>query len=170
MLNNLKIGAKLAGMQMAMLALLIVMGASGLYGMGQIKEGLRTVYEDRTVCLVQLSHILDDIHRMRADVLLMAASSPASAQAVIQRGLERIAVADKDREKQWRDYVSTYLTPEEKKLADAFVEKYEGYAKKRAATLEVVTSGARGERVDALLADAANPSSPHGPTNVFSVI
>ena len=155
MLNNLKIGAKLAGMQVAMLTLLIVIGASGLYGMGQIKEGLRTVYEDRTVCLVQLSHILDDIHRMRANVLLMAAASPAAAQTVIPKALERIALADKDREKQWSDYVSTYLTPDEKKLADTFVEKYEGYAKKRAASLAAVTSGARGERVDALLADAA---------------
>ncbi|MEI7607219.1 MAG: MCP four helix bundle domain-containing protein, partial [Rhodospirillaceae bacterium] len=155
MLNNLKIGAKLIAMQSVTLVLLIVIGVSGIFGMSRIKEGLRTVYEDRTICLVQLSHILDDIHRMRSNVLLIAATSPATAAAVTERSLQRIADADQDQKKQWKDYTSTYLTPEEQALADDFAPKYKAYERKRTVTLEAVTAGIRGERIDALLADAA---------------
>ena len=37
--------------------LLIAIGGIGLYGMGATKEGLRTVYEDRTIALDQVTRI-----------------------------------------------------------------------------------------------------------------
>ncbi|MEI8395204.1 MAG: MCP four helix bundle domain-containing protein [Rhodospirillaceae bacterium] len=154
MLNNLKISAKLAGMQAVLLVLLIAVGVTGIHGMDEIKDGLRTVYEDRTICLVQLSRILDDIHRIRANILRMAATPASGADAAIQQGLGRISDAEQDSDKQWRDYTSSYLTPEEKVLADAYAEKFAGYLKRRGATIELIKAGVRGERLDAALLDA----------------
>ncbi|MEI6557784.1 MAG: MCP four helix bundle domain-containing protein, partial [Rhodospirillaceae bacterium] len=154
MLNNLKIGVKLVGMQATMLILLIAVGVTGIYGMGQIAAGLHTVYEDRTVCLVQLSHILDAIHRMRANILRMAATPAGGSEAAVQRGLEKIAEADQEHDKEWRDYTSSYFTPEEKLLADTLAGKHAGYLKKRAASLDLVKAGVRGERLDAAVVEA----------------
>ena len=91
MLNNLKIRVKLIGMQAVMLTLLAIVSAAGMYGSAAIKEGLRTTYEDRVVSLVQLSRVLDDLHRMRANVQRLARTKATGDDDFIQKFGRRIA-------------------------------------------------------------------------------
>lgn len=154
MLNNIKIGIKLAIMQAAMLFLLVAAGLLAIYGTSQIKEGLRTVYEDRTVCLVQLSRILDDIHRMRSIILILATSPATGSDELIAKGLEKISDADRERNKEWSDYLSTYLDPEERVLADNYAAKYTAYSTIRGRVVESIRAGIRGERLDSLVTEA----------------
>ena len=43
----------------------MVVTALGFRGMGLIDASLKTVYEDRTICLVQLDKVLDSLHQQR---------------------------------------------------------------------------------------------------------
>ncbi len=47
---------------------MLVITGLGLNGMARINASLKTVYEDRTVCLVQLDKILNALHMQRYDL------------------------------------------------------------------------------------------------------
>ena len=54
MLKHTKIFLRLAMLLLINVALMVALGGIGYFGMSSIREGLRTVYEDRTVTLGQL--------------------------------------------------------------------------------------------------------------------
>lgn len=95
--------------------LTIGLSGLGLFGISKSNDGLKTVYEDRTVALEQVSRI-DRI--LVADRLAMtnALLTPASAK-------EEIAQVEKNKlelDRVWKQYMATYLTPEETVLANKF--------------------------------------------------
>ncbi len=108
-----------------MLVLIIAFaGGIGLYGMEGSNAALKTVYEDRTVPAVQLGDILD---LMRDDIqettLLVIDARDGSDAKVVEERMRRI-LANKERvDTLWKEYLATYLTPEEKRLADRFQER-----------------------------------------------
>jgi methyl-accepting chemotaxis protein-1 (serine sensor receptor) len=117
MFANFTLKARLT-LMLGFLSVLIA-GASviGIHGMSKINDSLRTVYEDRTVCLEQLSEIRLRLERNRTVLL----------SAITYRTADRVtaALADMDKNlaittKTWDEYMATFLTPDEKKLADKF--------------------------------------------------
>ena len=117
MLNNLTIGKRLTILLIAMAIPTLAVTGLGFSGMGAINASLKTVYEDRTVCLVQLGKIVDSLHRQR--VRAMEAKYHTADQAALKYEMERIHANDAIIDKEWSDYLSTYLDPvEEKPLAD----------------------------------------------------
>ena len=56
-ISNLKIGPRLGVAFGSILALLIIVASAAIVGINAVHSGLKTVYEDRTVCLGQLSQI-----------------------------------------------------------------------------------------------------------------
>ncbi len=96
---------------------MLIIGAAGLYGMSKANEGLRTVYEDRTVPMSQLALIqkLVLINRVR---ITAALSTPTPE--VIQKNTAEVENNIEEITKTWTAYMSTYLTPEEKILAEKF--------------------------------------------------
>ncbi|CAK0770355.1 methyl-accepting chemotaxis protein [uncultured Gammaproteobacteria bacterium] len=151
MLDNLKIGTKLIGMQAVVLVLLIVIGVSGILGMAQIKAGLQTVYEDRAVALVQLGQVLDSIHRIRGHIL---SASGAENDQVRDELLARFDAVDQIRTKFWKEYMATYLTPEEEGLARKFQGDWESYDRKRQSTAVLLKKGVRDRGLFQAIADA----------------
>jgi len=115
MIENMRIGARLAwlvGLQVLFVAVMLVMG---LRGMSLINASLKTVYEDRTVCLVQLDAIANAMHNLRMNVRRAAETAPgADRDALLAPVKDWQTIVDK----QWNDYISTYLDPEEKQLVD----------------------------------------------------
>ena len=102
----------------AMLSLLLIgVGGLGLFGMNKSNEGLQSVYEDRTVALGQVARINRDIlrNRMQIDEMLLDPNPEEIAKAgkEIDDNIDDIA-------KLWDAYMATYLTPDEKILADKF--------------------------------------------------
>jgi methyl-accepting chemotaxis protein/aerotaxis receptor len=98
---------------------IVMTGATGLLGMAASNESLRTVYEDRVVCLGQLGEIMSLVQDNMLQVNLAALESkggetiaPAHAE-IIKRNIKRV-------DEVWHDYRATYLTPEETILADRF--------------------------------------------------
>jgi methyl-accepting chemotaxis protein len=55
--QSLSVRARLTLITGSLSAIVVVVAAAGLYGMNQSNDGLRTVYEDRTVCIQQLAQI-----------------------------------------------------------------------------------------------------------------
>ncbi|QOZ79444.1 chemotaxis protein [Bradyrhizobium sp. CCBAU 53351] len=100
---------------------LLVIGVMGLQGTRQSNSRLQSIYEDRAVPLAQLFEIND---RMRDNTVLLfeAAANGRAGKPVegitakVNANLEKVGKA-------WADYMATYLTPEEKGVADSFTPK-----------------------------------------------
>ncbi len=99
--------------------LMLAIGGVGLLGMSKSNEGLRTVYEDRTIPMGQLASIqkLQLTNRVR-----ITASLINPTPEVIQKYTAEVEQNIAEIGKIWDAYMATYLTPEEKILADKFAE------------------------------------------------
>lgn len=99
--------------------LAVALSSIGLFGISKSNDGLKTVYEDRTVALEQVSRI---------DRLLVANRlATTNALLVPATVSEQLAQVDKNNSELnlvWKAYMATYLTPEETLLAEKFQADY----------------------------------------------
>ena len=116
-MNNLTIKTRLMFVIGFMSMLLAGIGSYGLWGLAQSNEGLRTVYEDRTVPMGQLDTIARALlyNRVAIEMAIMK-STPENIAAKTREVESNIELISKT----WTGYTATYLTPEEKVLADKF--------------------------------------------------
>jgi methyl-accepting chemotaxis protein len=124
MLNNLTVKARLFFLIGLMLAIMLTLTGLNLFALHQTNEGLRTVYIDRTVPLADLAEIKFKLLDNRLKIA-NAINSPEEAAA----SLKKIEIARAEIGKIWDAYMQTYLTPEEKILADKFIAAREIYVK-----------------------------------------
>lgn len=119
---------------MSLLAILLSVG--GLYGMKKTNEGLRTVYLDRTVPLATLAAIQQKtLHNRTAMVTVF--SFPESMEEQHKKIEQNIV----DIGKLLDEYMATYLTPEEKILADKFIADKNNFASSLGKCLELQRAG-----------------------------
>ncbi len=119
MFKNMSIKSRLVFMIGFMSALLVGIGLYGLYGLSKGYEGLKTVYEDRTVGLGYLSDVQSKIVKNKMYISI-ALTDPTPA--VIKEQTEQVEQNIAEIGKAWDAYMATFSTPEEKKLADKFAE------------------------------------------------
>lgn len=117
MLKNLTIKSKLI-LTVSFLALLsITIGGIGLFGMHKSNAGLQTVYEDRLVPLRDLAVMQKLVLQSRSRIsAAVRDNNPATTKEnaeFVEKSIAQIAST-------WASYMATYLTPEEKVLADKF--------------------------------------------------
>jgi len=113
----MKISTRLMILVAILSAALLGVGGFGLYGISSSNAALRSVYEDRTVPAVQLGKIESMVVRNRLAVTTaLADQTPKAIETAITTVESNIAAISK----QWEAYMLTYLTPAEKKLAEAF--------------------------------------------------
>ena len=117
--GNLSIKLRLSLVIAILSVLLVVIGAYGLLGMSQSNEGLRTVYEDRTVPMGQLDQVVRGLLNNR---LAIANAIMDPTDENIKKFTDEIDVNIETIIRNWDAYAATYLTPEEKILAAKFVE------------------------------------------------
>jgi methyl-accepting chemotaxis protein len=119
MFNNLTIKSRLIFIIGLMSIFLLSIGLLGLYGISKANEGLRSVYEDRTIALGQVAKISDLLQRNRlrivAAILTPTHEMIRDNTAEVEKNIGEIG-------KTWDAYMATYLTADEKKLADQFAE------------------------------------------------
>jgi aerotaxis receptor len=114
--------ASLTGRLVATFALIILamtlVGALGLRGMDNSSEALRTVYQDRTVRTGQLADVLNTMQHNTRLIMQLAAgdTEPVARMAGVKTNIGHIDTL-------WREYMATYLTPEEAALANRFAEQ-----------------------------------------------
>jgi PAS domain S-box-containing protein len=101
---------------LALLSLLtLALGGLSMTGMTQTNQGLLTVYADRTIPLGQLSEIKEKMLSNRLAII-----NSLVFKEETQKNNELIKQNIVDINRVWDEYMATYLTVEEKQLADKF--------------------------------------------------
>jgi len=114
MLHDLKIGVRLGALVVALLGLLTMVAYQGYTKMVGMQASLRTVYEDRTVPALQLAEIVDLLGDIREAGASLAEAGETAAHP---QAKGTIAAARRKIDAIWGEYMKTYLTPEEARLA-----------------------------------------------------
>ena len=128
-----------------MIILMLCIGVIGLYGVHSTNTKLETVYLDRAVPLSDLTVVLDRIQRSRMNAAIAAQSEDVQeAKRRASMTMER----DSEMSEKWRKFMATKLTPEEKELADAFVESWRIYQLSRNQTINDAVNGNFGAAVE----------------------
>ena len=151
MISRLRIVHRLAILTISMALFLVGVAAVGIFGMSSILAGLRTVYEDRTVCLVQLDTIHRDLNRIRWSVR-EAVEAPLQASSLVPR-LDR---DEAEIDAQWSAYMATYLAPDEKLIAGRIAVGLSGYRAVRKRILALVQAG-QADQANALFRGESAP-------------
>src|SRR3989338_2788989 len=138
MLNNMKISTRLVFLMTLLLVLAIVVGGVGIVGMGKTNDGLRSVYEDRTVPLMDLGLVIDMANRIRTDAVVAA---NAITPEVAEKANADTLSLDGEIDKLWKKYIATFLTPDEKQLADNFGQQWKSYQVSRDVTMKQAMEG-----------------------------
>jgi methyl-accepting chemotaxis protein-1 (serine sensor receptor) len=119
MFKNLTIKTRLIFV-IVLLGLELIVGAVvGLVSLGHANADLRSLYADRLVPLGQMDRIVRALD-MNQVALAQAVSADGADVAQLLEVVERNKKVLDD---QWAAYLSTYLTPEEKELADKLAEQ-----------------------------------------------
>jgi len=151
-MSQFKISTRLASLLAALCLLVLLVGAAGLFGMGQSNAGLRSVYDDRVVPLKQIKvvadmyavNVVDTAHKVRD-----GAMTPAQGQ-------QSVADARKAIDTNWKAYLATHLVPEEAQL----VERFKPLQAKADAAADTLTGHFRSGDTAALTAFAAKEMYP----------
>lgn len=138
MFNNMTIKSRLAMMVGFLSLLLIGVGGFGLYGINQSNNGLKTVYEDRTVPATDLATVNDQWQIMRMNAVVAANLNDIE--------IARTRAADNNRrytevQKIWNAFMETYLTPEEAAFAQSYEQNEKAYVEARDRTMQLAMTG-----------------------------
>lgn len=123
MLKNLSIKMKLIFTLSVLTVTLFIISLTGNWSLGSSNDSLKTVYEDRLVCLGQLDQVIRLINNNQKEALSAILEQPETATKTISTIEQNIAATDKV----WAEYTGTYLTDDEKKLADQFIAQYKQF-------------------------------------------
>jgi len=118
-MNHLKISTRLSILIGLLSALLLAIGAMGLFGINRSNNSLKTVYEDRVVALDQLGEVSYLLQRNRVLVMdMLVQPEPANLEKrnkELRGNIQKVNAT-------WDAYMATYLTPDEARLAQDFVQ------------------------------------------------
>jgi methyl-accepting chemotaxis protein len=115
MWKNLNIKSRLKAVIVLMSILMILVGGMGLLGMSQTNEGLRTVYENRTIPMDQIAIIQKLLLKIR---LRISAALLSPTPELIRKNTEETEQYVAEIDRIWATYRATFLITEEKALAD----------------------------------------------------
>jgi|TARA_B100001059_G_scaffold27163_1_gene21976 methyl-accepting chemotaxis protein len=122
-LTNLTIKLRLILLTASALLLLIILSVISVSAINQAAQSLDTVYHDRLIPTGQLGRIQQELQNVRAELLLSFQHDPNQPMSnshdhPVNRHLEEVNGSLKRIDSDWKAYLATYLTPEEKQLAD----------------------------------------------------
>ena len=115
-----------------MSAMMVLMGVAGLSTMSSTVASLQSVYQDRTVPLIDLGKIQRLLGLSYSDALRALQHDPGHKLVSlhdhpVSEHTKRIDDNLAEMDRLWTKYLATYLTPEEKELAADYEKKYKLY-------------------------------------------
>lgn len=113
-MKNSRLAVRLGALVALLIVFIAALAVEALVGLADMRGQIKTIYEDRTLPLVQLAESMDQVNEIN-ELLGRSVVSPdvgerRAADEDIQKRITNV-------ENLWREYSATYLTPEEKKLA-----------------------------------------------------
>ena len=118
-MNLNKVSTRLSLLVGVLMAMLVALGAIGLYGIAQSNASLKAVYEERTLPAVQLAEV-QYLLLNNQFALSLAATNPSPDVIELQTG--RIDTNMAAITRIWDAYAATPLASEEARLAKAFAD------------------------------------------------
>ncbi|HYD96259.1 MAG TPA: methyl-accepting chemotaxis protein, partial [Noviherbaspirillum sp.] len=118
MLKNLTIKTRLVIVLSFLSVQLIVASVLGISSLGTANNAMKSMYDDRLVALGQLDQVIRLLSRNELAIAKAISAEPAQAARLvneIDQNIERVT-------RTWDQYMATFLTPEEKKLAEQFAQ------------------------------------------------
>jgi aerotaxis receptor len=135
-------------------AFMVIIGVAGIMATRDSNTRMKSIYEDRAVPLAQLFEIND---RMKDNTIAQYdAAANGRASKPIGDVAGRIATNIEVISKTWAEYVATYLTPEEKGVADTFAPKRKNYVENAVKPALALLAERKYDEVSALLAGKAS--------------
>ncbi|MCG8489719.1 MAG: methyl-accepting chemotaxis protein [Chromatiales bacterium] len=127
-MNRLTIKTRLIVLVSFAATLLLMISTLGLHAMDRAEASLKTVYEDRLIPTGQISRIIELMRENRTQLLFSLQHDPESKTVNMHQHsttlhLDRVSDNIEVITEVWKEYMETYLTPDEKKLAEEFTEK-----------------------------------------------
>ncbi|QOL48511.1 methyl-accepting chemotaxis protein [Massilia litorea] len=141
MFKNLSIKLRLVLLTAILSAVAMVVGAVGLANQSAANAALGTVYNDRVVVLAQLGNILSLMQQNQNALARAVLAGEADADATVAEVEGRIRQISAI----WSDYKATYLTDEEKVLAQVFIDSRTVFVEQG---LKPTLAALRGHEVD----------------------
>lgn len=114
---GLSIKSRLLGVVAFLSLLVVAIGVLGLYGMGRSNEGLKTVYENRTLALEKVTGIESALYLNQLALASMLQDPRADK---VQEGNALVGRRIAEMKRNWQAYLAGGLSAEEKVLADKF--------------------------------------------------
>jgi len=111
-LQKLKMGYRLYSLVAVLNILLVIVGVTGVIGMGKIVGGLETVYRDRVIPLAQLKQVAD----LYAVNIVDTSHKVLGWNITFEEARKNLATAERDIDKIWKEFLATKLVEREKKL------------------------------------------------------
>jgi len=127
--NNQKVAVKVFLSCFVFIILISIISVQGIISMNNSNDSFQTFYKDRFEPVVQLNEIFGGILQVRINMLQEKIAIQLNNEEAFRK---RLASSKKIHEiisNQWGKYISTYLTEEEKKLADDFKQHYDDMKK-----------------------------------------
>ncbi len=118
MLNDMKISTRLMILLVSLLILTMVIGGVGLYATSHQNNSLRMVYNDRALPLVQLDVVRSGILNNR-----IAIATGIIQPEKMQEQADKIKANKANIDKNWDEYMATFMYDDEKALARKFAEQ-----------------------------------------------
>ncbi|MES2756071.1 MAG: methyl-accepting chemotaxis protein [Pseudomonadota bacterium] len=144
MIKNLTIKTRLAFVIGLLCLISLSIGLLGLRGLGQTNDALKTVYNDRLVAVGQLDEALALIQQNQNTLSRAVTGAPEDLSAAADEVEQRIQAITAI----WDQYMSTFLTPQEKALAATFAESRKKFV---AEGLKPTVAALRGKDVTAAI-------------------
>src|SRR5215207_719601 len=113
-MKSLKISTKLLILVFIMSLIIGIIGINGERNLKNVNASVETIYKDRVIPLKQLKVISD---RYAVDIV-DAAHKTRNGNTSWETGKRSIKRANEEIEANWKTYLATYLTPEERSLAN----------------------------------------------------
>lgn len=165
MLKNLTVRTRLLFLIGLMSVIMLTLTGVNLYALNKTNQGLQTIYSDRTLPLADLS----EIKAKQIDIRLKIANvvnEPTEAK----RTLEKITKTREEINKLWDEYTATYMTPEEKILADRFVEVRKTYINEALNPITELIKTGETETVQPLVIEKLRPLFAHVASGIDALV
>ncbi|HJW72906.1 MAG TPA: methyl-accepting chemotaxis protein [Geothrix sp.] len=108
--SDMSVKTKLLGLLLGLIAIMLGLSASMFMALRQSNQSIRSMYEDRVVCLLQLNS-LDEARKSLRDLPLQVHAGTVDPQAA----LKELKEGKETFHREWKAYTGTFLVDEEKR-------------------------------------------------------
>ena len=131
-MKSLSVAQRLSVLVVMFSVLLALLGFMGLKSSSDTLDGLKTVYEDRTMALMQITPVVRSVREVQLQVVLAMQHAPTSAflslhDYPIEQHFNAISEGLRLIDENWKKFNATKMEAEEKVLADKVGKLLEAY-------------------------------------------